>query len=253
METIKPGSNHPDVLYLQRLLGATPDGKYGPKTEAVVKEWQKSKGLVPDGVVGPKTWAEIMYETRRPITDITWEKIAASLGCEVATLKAIKSVETGSKGPYLANSGRPAILFEAHLFWKNLKAVGKNPEVLRKTHPGILSPSWNKALYKGGESEYTRLVEAWNIHPEAAIKSTSWGFPQILGQNFRYPFEFVADSYVSEELQAEYFGRFLADQGFRLLLQKKDWAGIACRYNGPGYKANRYDQKLAEAYRKLVK
>lgn len=36
------------------------DGIFGPKTEAAVKEWQKSHGLVADGIIGPKTWGTII-------------------------------------------------------------------------------------------------------------------------------------------------------------------------------------------------
>lgn len=36
-------------------------------------------------------------------------------------------------------------------------------------------------------------------------------------------------------------------------LQRKDWAGFARGYNGPGYAKNRYDIKLANAYKKYSK
>jgi peptidoglycan hydrolase-like protein with peptidoglycan-binding domain len=44
------------VKVVQEKVGVTPDGKFGPKTEAAVREFQRNHGLVPDGIVGPKTW-----------------------------------------------------------------------------------------------------------------------------------------------------------------------------------------------------
>jgi len=57
------GTSGTQVENLQRGLNAhfpaysrlTTDGKFGPKTEAVVKEFQRRTGLTPDGIVGVKT------------------------------------------------------------------------------------------------------------------------------------------------------------------------------------------------------
>ena len=57
METIKKGSTGNAVKVLQGLLRVTADGVFGPKTEQIVKQYQKANKLVDDGVVGPKTWA----------------------------------------------------------------------------------------------------------------------------------------------------------------------------------------------------
>lgn len=38
---------------IQRLVGANPDGIYGPETTAKVKAWQKKNGLEADGIWGP--------------------------------------------------------------------------------------------------------------------------------------------------------------------------------------------------------
>ena len=42
-------------------IGAA-DGRYGPKTERVVRQFQKSKGLAVDGKIGPGTWSAAWTE-----------------------------------------------------------------------------------------------------------------------------------------------------------------------------------------------
>ena len=61
----KNQSNDPEaVKKVQKLVGVTADGIYGPKTEAAVKAWQKSHNLDDDGIVGPKTWAAMFPEQK---------------------------------------------------------------------------------------------------------------------------------------------------------------------------------------------
>ncbi len=61
--TLRRGAEGPHVIQLQQLLklDATGPGagKFGPKTEAAVREFQRKHGSVPDGIVGPKTWIEL--------------------------------------------------------------------------------------------------------------------------------------------------------------------------------------------------
>jgi len=59
---LKVGSEEEDVKKLQIKLGVDPIGKFGPKTETAVKEWQKSNGLTADGIVGDGTWSK-MFST----------------------------------------------------------------------------------------------------------------------------------------------------------------------------------------------
>jgi peptidoglycan hydrolase-like protein with peptidoglycan-binding domain len=51
-QALRRGDKGEDVKEVQRVVGATPDGDFGPKTEAAVKEWQEKHGLVADGVWG---------------------------------------------------------------------------------------------------------------------------------------------------------------------------------------------------------
>jgi hypothetical protein len=50
------------VKEVQKKLGFTGqqvDGKFGPLTEAQVRQFQRDHGLVPDGIVGPRTWTAL--------------------------------------------------------------------------------------------------------------------------------------------------------------------------------------------------
>ena len=62
---LKLGSEGEDVKKLQIKLGVDPIGKFGPKTEAAVKDWQSKHGLTADGIVGDKTWSVIMGLTEQ--------------------------------------------------------------------------------------------------------------------------------------------------------------------------------------------
>jgi peptidoglycan hydrolase-like protein with peptidoglycan-binding domain len=51
------------VQVLQQRLGTTSvDGKFGPKTEAAVIDFQVSNGIKVDGIVGPETWGALFAD-----------------------------------------------------------------------------------------------------------------------------------------------------------------------------------------------
>ena len=62
MPEIEQGSMGNAVKFLQAILGATVDGDFGPKTDAALKAFQRSKGLDADGCAGANTWAALLRE-----------------------------------------------------------------------------------------------------------------------------------------------------------------------------------------------
>jgi N-acetyl-anhydromuramyl-L-alanine amidase AmpD len=57
---LRKGDRGSSVKELQKLLGVSIDGNFGPKTEAAVRHYQQRNGLKADGMVGPKTWAKLL-------------------------------------------------------------------------------------------------------------------------------------------------------------------------------------------------
>jgi hypothetical protein len=54
--TFRRGSKDELIKTVQQKVGVDVDGKFGPRTEAAVRAFQRDHELVPDGIVGPKTW-----------------------------------------------------------------------------------------------------------------------------------------------------------------------------------------------------
>ena len=59
VRTLRRGMNGDDVAKMQKAIGVTADGDFGPGTLVAVKKWQKLNGLVADGIVGPATQAKM--------------------------------------------------------------------------------------------------------------------------------------------------------------------------------------------------
>jgi peptidoglycan hydrolase-like protein with peptidoglycan-binding domain len=52
-------SSGPAVTAVQRLLGVTPTGWFGPRTQAAVRAFQAGHKIPTTGNVGPLTWAAL--------------------------------------------------------------------------------------------------------------------------------------------------------------------------------------------------
>ncbi|HEX8902991.1 N-acetylmuramidase family protein [Vitreimonas sp.] len=183
-----------------------------------------------------------------PLRRADFEAVAARLGCEWEAVAAVAEVESGPLGGF-AQDGRPIILFERHLFSRKTSSRfdASNPTVSNRTPGG----------YPRTQAErWAQLTEAYALDAEAALASASYGRFQVLGQN--YPnlsmanaHEYVSKLARSERDQLEAFEGFIRANSLADELQRKDWTGFASRYNGPGYAANQYDTKMAQAYARI--
>ncbi|MDJ0947418.1 MAG: N-acetylmuramidase domain-containing protein [Alphaproteobacteria bacterium] len=178
-----------------------------------------------------------------------FDRAAERIGCEVAAIRAVADVESGGRSGFLRDA-RPKILFESRWFHK------LTDRACDDSHPHISTPKWVRN-YRGGAEEYDRLHEAIALDREAAPKSASWGKFQILGVNHRTCGFETAEEYVQGQRDSEgaHLGAFV---GFVIAnrlddeLRDKRWADSAAGYNGPGYRQNRSDQKMADAYAKYA-
>lgn len=224
------------------------------------------------------------------ITEEDWQKAAYRLDCEPEVLKAFSDVESGGKSSFWRlNKGDgasiPALLFERHYFsrltkgrfdaahpdlswpvaYRKKSLLGKDD---KRMHDGKVELT---DIYSDYASAYLRLINAYRLDPDAALRSCSWGKFQIMGDNYGLCGANNADALVqmvctSEYAQVNLMVTFIQkkpapwkDSKNKKLgkavslwdaIKAKDWAMIAYNYNGPGYKTYSYDVKLKAAYEK---
>lgn len=57
---LRKGARGEGVVIMQKALGISADGVFGPGTEKALKEWQVANGLVGDGIAGPATFGKLL-------------------------------------------------------------------------------------------------------------------------------------------------------------------------------------------------
>lgn len=255
---MRNGDTGTAVTTLQRQLIAAgfklnADGWFGDATEAAIKAFQQRAKLVVDGIAGPKTLAALSSGDRndKHLSERDLEMAAEHLGIPVAAIKAVNEVESQGRG-FLAD-GRPVILYERHIAYRLLAEAGLAPELFWERTPNLLNPK--RGGYAGGSAEWARLASACQIMPpDIAQSACSWGQYQIMGYHWEALGYVSIDAFVaamrqSEAAQLDAFICFIeADPALLKALKARKWADFARLYNGPAYKDNLYDIKLARAY-----
>ena len=92
------------VKALQRALGITADGIYGPQTRRAVRRYQRRNGLVVDGIAGPQTLAALGLSTKALEASRIPRRIAAALekiaACESGGDPTAVSADGTYRGKY---------------------------------------------------------------------------------------------------------------------------------------------------------
>lgn len=180
---------------------------------------------------------------------------ALTLNVDYPLLLAITQVEANSKGFVAPN--KPVVLFERHIFYKQLKKHGFNVDELTNKYPLLINKT--SGGYLGGQRENYRLDMAKQINESCAIESTSFGLFQIMGFHWQILGYSSAQNFEkqmseNELKQTEAFIRFIslkANSKMITALKAHDYATFARCYNGSNYKKNRYDEKIKEVYESL--
>lgn len=184
--------------------------------------------------------------------------IAQKLNVEAAALLAVAEVESGGKPIWnVKGQSLPAMRFEGHYFYRLLKGNKKKLEQAIKA--GLANPKAggvkNPSSY---EARYAMLERAKKIDESAALASCSWGLGQVMGSHWKklgYSSvqALVAKAREGIDGQIEVMAAYILVFGLVDELQTKGWASFAKQYNGPSYRVNNYDAKMAAAYARYSK
>jgi hypothetical protein len=220
-------------------------------TQADFQAWLNEHGasLLVDNLFGPRTRSAVLAlfsNMQAPaVTENDIGSIADRLRCSVKQVKAVARVESG--GSAFDHNGRPKILFERHYFHRLTEGRWSVAPFSNSKAGGYSEDSWQK------------LADACARDPWAAFQSASWGRFQVMGSHWKKlgylsPLSMAwlmrQDEYGHYEALARYVEAFgLLDEMRALSSDPDDCRGFARLYNGPGYAAMRYHEKLAEAMR----
>lgn len=179
------------------------------------------------------------------------EKVATGAGVEAPALLAVAEVESGGRAFAVVDGRRePLIRFEGHYFDRRLSGQARD----RARAQGLASPKAQAVPNPRGQAARWALVgRAAAIDRDAAWESVSWGLGQVMGAHWAWlgyasVADMVAEARGGIEGQTRLMLRFIEKAGLSDALRRRDWAAFARGYNGPAYRRNAYDTRLAAAY-----
>lgn len=180
------------------------------------------------------------------LDDIDLPRIGAQIGVGEDEIHAILDTETSGSG--FDAAGRPKALYEPHVAWRNSSGDVRT----KLAGLGLAYPKWGEKPYP--KESYTRIGAAAALDETVALKATSWGLGQILGENHKAagydtPQAMVAAFCESEAAQLAGVVAFIKANGLANALRNHDWVAVARGYNGAGEATHGYHTKLSAAFR----
>lgn len=236
------------------------DGVAGPATRAALANWGLPPAAAPSASAAPPSFAG----AARRITKADIAAAARAIGCEVAALHAVLDVE--SRGSGYDGRGRPVILFEPHVFYRQLAKLPRstyNACLNRAVLAGLAYAKWRPHNYPGGstlaqsDGNYERLARAIAIHEECAYRAVSMGMGQVLGENYAAAGaasarEMFAAAKESEAAQLGHMLGYIKSARLDDDIRARRWATFARGYNGDG-QVVMYADRLSTRFKKWSK
>ena len=188
------------------------------------------------------------------LTDKDYQRAADSLGVSVAHIKAFAEVESSGNG--FLPTGEVKILFERHIFYRQLtNNRGKAfANTVSKTDPDICNTS--PGGYGKLSAQHPKLQRAVAIDRKSALESCSWGAFQVMGFHWKLlgydSVQSLVNAAYSDQGQLELVIRFLkVNPNIVAALKRNDWETVARLYNRAGFAANSYHTKMRDAFVKF--
>jgi putative chitinase len=211
---LKVGSEGADVKKLQEKLGVESIGKFGPKTEAAVKAWQKANGLKDDGIVGDATWSKLFGESKPKVEVIKEDVVITPVGSlNIDKLKGhvpdtvlAQIPETAKKFNITNNLRLAHFLAQCGHESGNFKAVSENlnysadglKKIFGKYFPGNLNESYARQPEKIASRVYASRMGNGDEASKEGFKFRGRGYIQLTGKaNYTNFTKFIGEDCVS--------------------------------------------------------
>lgn len=196
------------------------------------------------------------------IDDIDLPRLGHEIGVGEDVVHGVLDVEAAGKST--DSKGRIKALYEPHVAYRNSSGAVRDKLV----KAGLAYPKWRRNYPK---DSYPRILKAMAIDETVALLATSWGFPQILGENYALAGydtvqDMVLDMLKDEDRQLSAMVSFIKNAGLddelRVLQAKLDRGQritpddarpFVRGYNGSQYAKNDYHTKFAAAINKWAK